>query len=304
MAAGRTARAAAMLGAGLALIAATAQAAPKARAPAGGPYMTLEELRTCGEALGVIQKEEDRITDEGVRIRERQAREYAELNALQQAAAVIDFHKVAELDAANARVAAQRKRIEATNVEVDARNTARAALNTKRTVHNATCASRPYRLSDMAKLPPELQRALHVPDSPSVPDLTYEQVRACAERTVALDADSKRLAEIDGRLGERRTAMEAEGAAIEADGAKVNTRKKKEVEAFNARLAAHDKEIEAYNAEVVSMQTGISAHNTESLAFDAACARGGYRDEIVAKLPPELRSVVVRQLGGAEPAAN
>lgn len=126
--------------------------------------------------------------------------------------------------------------------------------------------------------------------TPSSPyQLTAEQVRKCG----ATAADRTRLiAELDARdkdiLAEQTTMM-AQQAELTAGAAKVNTKKAKEVAAFNAKSDAYNKAVPEHQKKVAERNALAAQIDPLGDVYNRDCAHKSMNPADIAALPEDQR---------------
>jgi hypothetical protein len=281
--------------AGLAVLVSGAQAAAAPVSPATGRILSFEELKGCAEAALQLDGEHAELTGKRKELFARQAKAMADV------AALVGEEPPPQSD--DERLIAANARMDAVNREIVAHNAESQAVQARQVRQNTACTGAQIRLSDIARLPPELRRAAEKYSSgrQSAFPLSYEEMRACAERALVADASTAELKAQETELDRRKAAIDAQAAALEVEAPLVDTHKKREAEDFQARIDAHDAEVRAYNAAAVGWNARMSASNADTVDYAQTCALRGYREADMARLPPELQKVVRAKLFGGQP---
>jgi hypothetical protein len=110
--------------------------------------------------------------------------------------------------------------------------------------------------------------------------LTAAQLEQCVSSAVDLDGSSKTLETRSQSIDTDKAALEAAQTDLSVDKARVNTRSKASVDAFNRKLDALKTRVETFNAGIRSYKELETAHNQKVASYNAVCAKKYYADDM------------------------
>jgi len=110
--------------------------------------------------------------------------------------------------------------------------------------------------------------------------LTVAQLEQCVSSAVALDRSSETLETRSLAIDSEKASVEAAQADLAVDKARVNTRSKASVDAFNRKLDALNARIDSFNAGIRAYKELESAHNQQVASYNAGCAKKYYADDM------------------------
>ena len=127
--------------------------------------------------------------------------------------------------------------------------------------------------------------------------MNLEQLRSCAEQTIATEAETLRLGSVDGALNVRKTRLEAEGKRIDAEQAALDRTNRAAIDSYNARIDDYKATTDAFNRDVDARNAAMTASNEAVDRYNAACSGRRFREADVAKLSAELQRAVRSRSG-------
>ena len=122
--------------------------------------------------------------------------------------------------------------------------------------------------------------------------LSAAEVRQCAALKLDVRQRTAAVTQSDIDLKAAQAALAARQAALTAQASTVNTKNKKEVEAYNASSAS-------FNADVVALRPKVEARNAANNAippllasYNSTCSHRSMNPKDIAALPDDLRQVL------------
>lgn len=110
--------------------------------------------------------------------------------------------------------------------------------------------------------------------------LTVAQLEQCVATAVELDRSSETLDTRSQGIDGEKAALETAQNDLSADKARVNTRSKASVDAFNRKLDALNTRIETFNAGIRAYKELEAAHNVKVASYNGSCAKKYYADDM------------------------
>jgi hypothetical protein len=110
--------------------------------------------------------------------------------------------------------------------------------------------------------------------------LTVTQLADCMKQASKLDTDSDRIESDRTTLKQAQSDVDQSSASVEQQRSSVNTRSSVSVNAFNKLVDRHNGLVAGVKGRQVTFNTAVDAHNVEVNAYNGACAKKYYADDL------------------------